>query len=76
MQIDVTIQNMFKAFKNIKWRECESNSRLSWYYAEDMHYIVTDSKTNAYWFVKAKSPASACEYVIRKLTNEGETVNA
>ncbi len=70
MSNDKVIQDAFVAIKNVKWRDCEENERFQWYYAEGMHYVVKDNETNAHWFVKAKSPMTAYEYVKGKLANE------
>ena len=67
MQIDTTIQSMFTIFKSIRWRDCEEDSNYEWYYAESMHYLVHDKTTNAYWFIKAKSPSNAYDIVLRKV---------
>ena len=67
MSVDKAFQDVFKAMKNVKWRDCE-NSQYKWYYAEDCHYIIKDEKTNALWFVKAKSPQNAFDIVKNKLT--------
>ena len=67
MQLDTTIQSFFQSIKNIRWRECEENDRLQWYYAENTYYVVNDKETNAYWFVNAKSPVKACAYALSKL---------
>ena len=67
MQTDDAVQGMFNIIKNIRWRDSEESESLKWYYAENCHYIVKDTETNAYWFVTAKSPVNACDYVIGKL---------
>ena len=67
MQADSIIQNIFTVFKNIKWRECETDARFEWSYAESMHYVVHDKVTNAYWFIKGKSPSNACEIAMKKV---------
>ena len=67
MQVDSIIQNFFAVVKNIKWRNCEEHDGLEWYYAEDMHYIIRQQSTNAFFFVKAKSPNSACDIVWKKI---------
>ena len=66
MQADSVIQEIFSVFKNVRWRDCETDTQFEWYYAESMHYVIHNKETNAYWFVKAKSPASACDIAIRK----------
>ena len=70
MQTDSVIQSFFAVLKSIKWRDCETDVQFEWYYAESMHYVIHNKETNAYWFVKAKSPASACETVIKKMKGD------
>lgn len=65
--VDEAIQKVFTALKSVRWRDCDEDNRFQWYYAEEMHYVVQNKDTGAYWFVKAKSPASAYESVRRKL---------
>lgn len=67
MNADTVIQNAFTAMKNVRWRNCEENTGYEWYYAEDCHYIVRNKVTSACWFVKAKSPNSAFEIVMKKI---------
>lgn len=67
MNNDSVIQRIFTTLKELKWRDCEQNPDYEWYYAEDMHYIIRQKQTNACWFVKAKSPLTAFEYVINKM---------
>lgn len=66
---DDTIQAMFTLLKDgyIRWRDCEDNQDYEWYYAEATHYMVREKKTGAVWFVKAKSPSYALEYVANKI---------
>ena len=70
MQADSVIQNVFTVLKNIRWRDCESNNQLEWYYAESTHYVIHDKETNAYWFIKAKSPTTACDIALKRLKND------
>ena len=67
MSTDDTIQAVFTALKNIRWRDCEANAEFEWYYAESMHYVIRKKSNGACWFVKAKSPDSAYEIVSRKV---------
>ena len=69
LQVDKLIQEMFAMKSNVKWRNCDDDTRFQWYYAEDNHYLILDTITSAMWFVKAKSPASAYEHVKGKLSN-------
>ena len=73
MNVDSIVQNAFTAFKNIKWRDCEQNKDYEWYYAENMHYVIRQKKTNAYWFIKSKSPITALETVLNKLAQNEVT---
>lgn len=70
MNADSVIQTIFSTFKNIRWRECDENQNYEWYYAEDCHYVIRNKITSAYWFIKAKSPNSAFEIVMKKINNE------
>lgn len=67
MQNDSNIQEIFKTLKNVTWRDCETNDKFEWYYAENMLYVIHEKESNAYWFVKSKSPNSAYEVVIKKI---------
>lgn len=67
MQTDTIIQTLFKSFQNIGWKDCEEDSTLEWYYAENNHYVVHHKDMNGYWFVVAKSPSKACNSVISRL---------
>ena len=67
MGFDKAIQDIFGVVKKVKWRDCEEDSRFQWYYAEENHYLISDKKTGAYWFIKAKSPSSAFESVKGRL---------
>lgn len=69
MRTDSAIQEAFKALKAVKFTEYEINPRYQWYYAEDCHYVVNDTKTNAIWLIKARSPLSAFDAVQNKLTD-------
>lgn len=60
---DDVFQAIFIAIKNVRWRNCEEDSDYEWYYAEEMHYAIRHKPTQAYWFVKAKSPNKAFECV-------------
>lgn len=72
MSNDTVIQNVFTALKNIVWHDSKTNSDYEWYYAEAMHFVVRSKKTGACWFVKAKSPYSACECVMKKIGGSNE----
>lgn len=67
MQTDTAIQTIFNVLKNVTWRKCDNNDRFEWYYAESMHYVIHDTLTNGYHFVKAKSPNNAYEVVAKKV---------
>lgn len=62
MQIDSAIQTICASLKKIKWMPYTDN--IEWYYAESSTYVVHNTKDDAYYFVKAKSPTNACEHVI------------
>ena len=64
------IQEIFTVFQKVKWRDCEENDDYEWYYAELMHYVVHNKRTNAYWFVKSKNPSNAYDIVKKKLSKE------
>ena len=70
MNVDTTIRNVFKEMKSILWRAFEQNERFAWYYAEDCHYVVKDTKTGAYFFIKGKSPDSVYETLMKKIGEE------
>ena len=72
MQTDVLIQTLFKSLSTIRWKDYDSNPRFRWYYAENNCYFVNDKVTNGMWFVQAKSPVKACDYVIAKFENGKE----
>jgi len=67
MQTDMIIQTLSNTFQAIKWRKSETHERLEWYFAENNVYVVHDIETNGYWFIKAKSPAKACDNVATRL---------
>ena len=67
MQIDSIIQTLFTSLKNIKWRNFDNDNRLEWYYAESMCYVVHDKTSNAYYFIKAKSPINAYDTAYKKV---------
>lgn len=69
MSADKVIQETFLTLKTVKWHDCEEDNNFQWYYAEDSHYVMNEKRTNAYWFVKAKSPIKAYEYVKGKIAN-------
>ena len=70
MNVDKIIQDFVLTPKIIRWRPCDGNERYQWYYAENNIYVINDAKTNAFWFVKAKSPISAWETVKEKIKEE------
>ena len=67
MQTDIAFQTVFSAIKKVKWRECEQNNLYEWYYAESQIYIIHSKESDAYFFVKAKSPLNAYEHVVESL---------
>ena len=71
MQVDSVIQSFFTICKNIKWRKFDNDSRLEWYYAENMQYVIHDTLTSGYYFIKAKSPINAYDIVEKKVYGDG-----
>ena len=71
MGTDQMIHKVLEDFDQVRWRDCcdygAPDDVYEWYYAENMLYVVRHKKLKTYYFVKAKSPASAYKLMMSKI---------
>ena len=56
--------------KDVKWNafpDSRVHARFEWYYAENQLYVIHDKETDAYSFVRERSPAKAVEHVKKNI---------